>query len=87
MLLTSMPTVLRFESLRVSIYPHDHRPAHIHVTGGGGEAVFLLNCPDGPPELRENRGFDRRRLGRVVEALTLHLGELCERWRAIHGDH
>jgi hypothetical protein len=49
--------------------------------------VFFLNCPDGPPELRENRGFDARRLGPVVHGLTPGLTELCERWREIHGDH
>ena len=87
MLPTPLPTVLRFDGLRVSIYPHEHRPAHVHVSGGGGEAVFFLNCPDGPPELRELRGFDKRRLERVVEGLTPHVTELCERWRAIHGDH
>jgi hypothetical protein len=32
---------------RVAIYPNDHRPAHVHVIGGGGEAVFILNCPGG----------------------------------------
>lgn len=48
-----MPTVLRLGALRVVIYPNDHRPAHVHVLGAGGEAVFVLNCPDGPPELRE----------------------------------
>ena len=47
-----MPTVLRFDGLRVVIYPDDHRPAHVHVIGAGGEAVFILNCPEGPPELR-----------------------------------
>ena len=82
-----MPTVLRFDGMRVSIYPHDHRPAHVHVVGADGEAVFVLNCLSGPPELRELRGFDRRRLARVVEALIPHVGELCERWRTTHGDH
>ena len=82
-----MPTVLRINGLRVVIYPHDHRPAHIHVWGDGGEAVFFLNCPDGPPELRELRGFDKRRLARVVEGLTPELTMLCEQWRTIHGDH
>jgi hypothetical protein len=82
-----MPTVLRFDGLRVVIYPHDHRPAHVHVWGDGGEAVFFLNCPDGPPELREVRGFDRRRLGRIIEKLRPRVAELCEGWRAIHGDH
>jgi hypothetical protein len=26
-----MPTVHRFDGLRVVIYPNDHRPAHVHV--------------------------------------------------------
>ncbi|MEM9797127.1 MAG: DUF4160 domain-containing protein [Pseudomonadota bacterium] len=82
-----MSTVLRIDGLSVIIYPHGHRPAHVHVWGGGGEAVFFLNCPDGPPELRENRGFDRRHLGRVVDGLRPHLMDLCERWRGIHGDY
>ena len=46
-----MPTVLRFEGLRVVIYPNDHRPAHVHVIGSRPEAVFDLNCPNGPPDL------------------------------------
>ena len=46
-----MPTVLRFDGLRVAVYPNDHRPAHVHVVGGGCEAVFNLNCPAGPVEL------------------------------------
>lgn len=29
-----MPTVARIGSLRVMIYPNDHRPAHVHVIGG-----------------------------------------------------
>ncbi|MCY4396412.1 MAG: DUF4160 domain-containing protein [Rhodospirillaceae bacterium] len=38
-----MPTVLRLDGLRVVIYPNDHRPAHVHVVGGDGEAVFDLH--------------------------------------------
>ncbi|MGO9259223.1 MAG: DUF4160 domain-containing protein [Bryobacteraceae bacterium] len=45
-----MPTVLRFDGLRVVIYPNDHRPAHVHMIGRGHEAVFDLNCPAGPVE-------------------------------------
>jgi hypothetical protein len=48
-----MPTILRFNGLRVVVYPNDHRPAHVHVIGAGCEAVFNLNCPDGRLELRE----------------------------------
>src|ERR1035437_4943232 len=51
-----MPTVLRLGSLRVVIYPNDHRPAHVHVIGQGHRAVFILNCSTGPLSLRRS-GF------------------------------
>lgn len=54
-----MPTVLRMGDLRVVIYPNDHRPAHVHVIGSDGEAVFNLHCPEGPPELRESFRLSR----------------------------
>ena len=80
-----MPTVLRIDSLRVVIYPNDHRPAHVHVIGTGKEAVFDLHCPDGAPELRENFGFLLREVGRIKSALAANLAALCEEWRMIHG--
>jgi hypothetical protein len=80
-----MPTVWRFEGLRVVIYPADHRPEHVHVIGAGGEAVFILNCPAGPPELRENYGFSRPQVGRIKDALASKAVALCEEWRRIHG--
>ena len=81
-----MPTVLRFDGLRVVIYPNDHRPAHVHVIGGGCEAVFDLRCPLGPPELRENHGFARARLGAIEQRLRTFLVVLCRAWRGFHGD-
>ncbi|MGO8792405.1 MAG: DUF4160 domain-containing protein [Terriglobia bacterium] len=80
-----MPTVLRFDGLRVVIYPNDHRPAHVHVIGSGREAVFKLNCPAGPVELRENYGFSRRETTPLQAVLTEHLEELCRAWEEIHG--
>ena len=52
-----MPTVHRLQGLRVVIYPSDHRPARVHVKGPEGEGVFVLNCPEGPPVLRQSYGF------------------------------
>jgi len=80
-----MPTVLRLGALRVVIYPNDHRPAHVHVIGEGCEAVFDLHCPQGPPELRENYGFSRSRVRRLMEDLANDLAALCRQWRRIHG--
>lgn len=80
-----MPTVLRFDGLRAVIYPNDHRPAHVHVIGRGCEAVFRLNCPAGPVELRENYGFSGREIERFQSVLTEHLEQLCGAWEEIHG--
>lgn len=81
-----MSTVLSIFGLRVVIYPNDHRPAHVHVIGRGFEAVFRLNCFDGPPELRENYGFSRKDLAKIAEELAACLAALCEEWRRVHGN-
>jgi Domain of unknown function (DUF4160) len=80
-----MPTVLRLDGLRVTVYPNDHRPAHVHVIGAGREAVFDLHCPEGPPELRESYGFARHDATRVAAELASKLAELCRAWERIHG--
>ena len=46
----------------------------------------VLNCPDGPPELRESYGFTRAAVARIGSDLVRHLPDLCPRWREIHGD-
>jgi len=82
-----MPTVLRFDGLRVLIYPNDHRPPHVHVRGGGTQAVFILHCPDGPPTLRASFGFTTAALNRIEAALTKTLAALCREWETIHANH
>lgn len=82
-----MPTVLRLDGLRVMIYTNDHRPAHVHVISSVGEAVFVLNCPKGPPELRERYGVTLRTLNDIQRELAQHLLVLCPKWREIHGDY
>ncbi|MCG5495366.1 MULTISPECIES: DUF4160 domain-containing protein [Ectothiorhodospira] len=81
-----MPTVLRFDGLRVVIYPADHRPAHVHVIGSQGEAVFVLGCSGGYTELRENHGFPGHEVRRISKVLDQHKEALCGQWRQIHGD-
>ena len=65
-----MPTVMRIGGLRAVIWPNDHRPAHVHVKSGRAEAVFNLNCPGGPPELRESYGFRLGELNGIEAALA-----------------
>jgi hypothetical protein len=80
-----MPTVLRFDGLRVVIYPNDHRPAHVHVIGRGREAVFRLNLRDGLVDLRESWRFSKRELAHIQKVLVEHLEELHRAWEGIHG--
>ena len=82
-----MPTVLTILGLRVVVYPNDHRPAHVHVIGRGNEAVFNLNCPTGPVELRENYGFSQRDLERIAGELAAQLSVCCAGWRQYHGNY
>ncbi len=79
-----MPTVLRVLGLKVSIRTNDHGP--VHVSGGGKEALFYLNCPNGPPALRENYRFTRAELNNILVELGNAVGPLCEEWRRIHGN-
>lgn len=67
------------------IYPADHRPAHVHVIKDDCEAVFQLNCPGGPPELRENHGFALHELKPMLNRLATCLPQLCFSWRTLHG--
>jgi hypothetical protein len=80
-----VPTVMRLDGLRVVVYPNDHRPAHVHVIGRGCEAVFNLNCPAGPVELRENYGFASRLISSMLGVLAANLVDLCRAWEHIHG--
>ena len=87
MIYNDMPTALRIDGLRVVIYPNDHRPPHVHVRGAGTEAVFILNCPAGPPTLRGSFGFTTAELNRVASALADNLTSLCAEWERLHHDH
>ncbi len=79
-----MPTVLRLDGMRVVIYPNDHSPEHVHAIGTDREAVFELNCPEGPVELRESYRITPRQLRRLAEQITAALRLMCEAWERIH---
>ena len=82
--LFAMPTVLRFDAYRAVIYTNDHRPAHVHVIGPQGRAIFELNGPKGPPTVRDSR-LPPTELAKIKAVLQQHLAELCEAWGKIHG--
>ena len=81
-----MPKVMRVAGLRVVIYPNDHPPPHVHVIGAKGEAVYFLNCPEGPARLRESYRFIGSELRRIETGLHVHSLVLCREWETIRGN-
>jgi len=61
-----MPKVFEKDGYRFFFYSNEHRPMHIHVRYGGGEAVFDV---EHGVELRESLGLKVRELSRVQEHL------------------
>jgi hypothetical protein len=84
---TIMPTLMSISGVRVVIYLNDHRPAHVHLLGPDHKAVIDLHCPGGPLSLRENYGFSRNELRRLMSVLDARVAALCVKWRVIHGHY
>lgn len=82
-----MPTVLKPGFCRITIYPNDHRPAHVHAIGSNWEAVFELNCPTGPPALREAFKVSPAIFKKLLNVTKTNLAKLCSEWESIHGSH
>ena len=62
---------------RFFFYSNEHRPIHVHVRYGGGEAVFEV---EQRVDLRESQGLRVRELTKAEELATEHRGLIIERW-------
>ena len=51
------------------------------------EAVFFLNCPEGPPELRESYSLSISQVNRIQRELAAILPSLCAAWGKMHGHY
>jgi hypothetical protein len=72
-----MPRIFEKDGFVFFFYSNDHRPIHVHVRYGGGEAVF--NVED-DVELRESHGFKVKELSKA-EVLARQNQELIwEKW-------
>ena len=68
---------MRIRGFQIRIYPNDHRPPHVHAVGSKGEAVLLLNCPDGPPTIRESVGLNGPEVRAMLKELLPQISVLC----------
>lgn len=78
-----MPVVMRLGRLKFVIYPHDHRPAHVHVYKAEASAKFnietgeCLNC----------MGFSLRAVKLLSKFVCENRSELLEAWDEYEGQN
>ena len=72
-----MPTIFEQDGYRFFFYSNDHRPIHVHVRYGGGEAVF--NDQDAV-ELRESIGLKTGELTRAQELAEARRQLIVDKW-------
>lgn len=81
-----MPTIDRFEGNRVFFYSNEHKPAHVHIVNGDGQAAILLNCPDGPATLRdEPYGISASDANKLCRDVSESVSTYCKKWNQYFG--
>ncbi len=71
-----MPKIFDQDGYRFFFYSNEHRPIHVHVRYGSGEAVFVM---DEAVQLRESQGLRVRELAQAEEPATQHRGLILQR--------
>jgi hypothetical protein len=72
-----MPKVFEKEGFKFFFYSNEHRPIHVHVRHGGGEAVF--DVEEGV-ELRESQNMKVGELSRAQQLAEEHRHLIEEKW-------
>ena len=72
-----MPKVFDKDGFSFFFYSNEHRPIHIHVRKGGGEAVFNV---EGEVVLRESVGLKTRELKDAEDLAAEHRRLIIEAW-------
>jgi hypothetical protein len=72
-----MPTVFIKDGFRFFFYSNEHRPIHVHVRKGGGEAVFDVA---GEVVLRESVGLKTRELKDAEDLAVEHQQLIIQTW-------
>ena len=72
-----MPTVFIKNGYKFFFYSNEHRPIHVHVRKGGGEAVFNV---EGEVVLRESVGLKTRELKDAEDLAAEHRQLIIDMW-------
>lgn len=77
-----MPKLFEKEGFQFAFYSNDHRPIHVHVRKGGGEAIFDV---EKRVELRESAGMKVRELARAEELAKENRRIIIDAWHEYLG--
>lgn len=72
-----MPSVFQKDGFRFFFYSNEHRPIHVHVRYGDGEAVFDV---EESVELRESQNLKVRELAKAQQLAEENRLLIVEKW-------
>ena len=72
-----MPLVFEKDGFKFTFYSNDHRPIHVHVRKGDGEAIFDV---EDSVQLRESAGMKIRELARAQELAEENRNLIIQKW-------
>lgn len=72
-----MPKIFEKDGYTFFFYSNEHRPIHVHVRYGGGEAVFDV---ERNVELRESRGLKVRELTKAEALASKQRNLIIQKW-------
>ncbi|HVU26543.1 MAG TPA: DUF4160 domain-containing protein [Verrucomicrobiae bacterium] len=72
-----MPIIFQKNGFKFFFYSNEHRPIHVHVRYGGGEAVFDI---EGGIALRESKGLKLNDLSKAEKLAEQNKKLIIEKW-------
>jgi hypothetical protein len=72
-----MPKIFEKNGYRFFFYSNEHRPIHVHVRYGGGEAVFDVEMV---VQLRESQGLKVKELAQAEQLAEEHRSLIIKKW-------
>ena len=72
-----MPTIFMVDGFRFFFYSNEHHPVHVHVSYGGGEAVFEISSG---VTLKTAHGMSVKSLAKAEQLAKKNIKLIKERW-------
>ena len=72
-----MPKIFEKDGFRFFFYSNEHRPIHVHVRHGDGEAVF--DVEEGI-DLRESQNMKMSELSKALQLVVENRQLILEKW-------